>query len=288
MEYTKQKNKIIIKNASHFNIKHILECGQVFRYENCGDYYEVISGMEIARVFSYDNEVVIECSSEDYFEHYFDLKTDYASIKEELKQFEVLNKAIEYGYGIRILRQNELEMIISFIISANNNIKRIQGSIKKLSQKFGRKIESPKFGTYFAFPTLDELNKIEEVDFVEAGTGYRASQLVKAVKQLNNIDLNIYSNMDTNTAINELIKLSGIGPKVADCVLLFGYYKMDVFPVDTWIEKIYNNYFSQNACITNRLAIRKNLTNIFTKLSGYAQQYLFYYERENTNPKKNK
>lgn len=286
MEYLKQKNKIIIKNLNNFNIKHILECGQVFRYENCGDYYLVISDSQIARIFSYANETVIECTDENYFENYFDLKTDYSHIKQQLSQFEVLKNAMEYGGGIRILRQDKLEMFISFIISANNNIKRIQNSIKKLSEKFGTKINSKQFGDYYAFPTLEQLNKITEQDFLDAGVGYRAVQLVKFIKQLNEIDLEVFSALPTEKAINELIKLSGIGPKVADCVLLFGYYKMDVFPVDTWIEKIYNNYFSQNAQISNRTIIRKNLTDIFTKLSGYAQQYLFYYERQNKNSKK--
>lgn len=286
MEYTLLKNKIIINNTSDFNIKHIVECGQVFRFKQCDNYYEVISGGEFARIFSYCQSIVIECTNEHYFEYYFDLKTDYSKIKKELSQFEVLKKAIEYGSGIRILRQNKLEMIISFIISANNNIKRIQGSIKKMAEQFGTKILSEQFGAYFAFPTLEQLTKITEGDFKNLGVGYRAPQLVKVIEQLKQVDINAFDNMPTQTAINELIKLSGIGPKVADCVLLFGYYKMEVFPVDTWIEKIYNFYFNKKESITNRILIRKNLTDIFTKLSGYAQQYLFYYERENKNSKK--
>jgi N-glycosylase/DNA lyase len=284
MEYLLQKNKIIINDLSNFNIKHILECGQVFRYSQVENYYEVISGSEFARVFSLDDKVVIECTNEQYFENYFDLKTDYSKIKQQLSKFEVLKEAIEYGSGIRILRQNKLEMIISFIISANNNIKRIQNSIKKLSEQFGKKMDS-QFGTYYAFPTLEELSKVTEEDFKNLGVGYRAPQLVKVIKQLSEVDLNSFDIMPTQTALNELIKLAGIGPKVADCVLLFGYYKMDVFPVDTWIEQIYNFYFNKGEVFKNRILIRKNLTDIFTKLSGYAQQYLFYYERENKNSK---
>ncbi|MGD9901357.1 MAG: DNA-3-methyladenine glycosylase [Spirochaetales bacterium] len=281
MNYLKEKNKITIYDIDSFNVTHIFECGQVFRYTKTDEYYEAVSKDQIARVYSYENRVEILCSDEDYFENYFDLKTDYKQIKNSLKAFKIdaLNMAIDYGYGIRILRQDELETIISFIISANNNIKRIQGSLKKLSERFGTKLKSKIFGEYYAFPTLKQLSKINEAQFVELGTGYRAGQLVKAILQLQNMNLKNVYNLSTNTATNTFIEMSGIGPKVADCVLLFGYYKMDVFPVDTWIEKVFNHYFCNGNPLTNRPLIRKELVKIFDGLSGYAQQYLFYYER---------
>jgi N-glycosylase/DNA lyase len=283
MNYTKQKNKITIKDAKNFNIKHILECGQVFRYKNEGDYYQVISGDEIARIYNKPDSAEIICSNENYFENYFDLKTNYTHIKEELSNFSILKNAIDYGYGIRILRQKKIEVIISFIISANNNIKRIQATIDKLCIKFGQKVYNKQFGEYYAFTTLTELNKLTEQDFIEINAGYRAKQLVKTVQLLNNINLESIDKLETNQAITELTKLYGVGPKVADCILLFGFYRMDVFPVDTWIQKIYNNYFNKkNNFTANAVLARKELTHIFTKLSGYAQQYLFYYERDTT------
>ncbi len=191
-----------------------------------------------------------------------------------------MKNAVEYGYGIRILRQAKLEIIIGFIISANNNIKRIQGSLKKLCTSYGTLKKDDNLGEYYAFPTLAQLSKITESEFKELGVGYRAKSLVKAIHQLKSFDLQTIEKIKTEEAIKKLTELSGVGPKVADCILLFTYYNMEVFPVDTWIEKIYNNYFVEKERITNRVLIRKNLTDIFKELSGYAQQYLFYYERD--------
>lgn len=278
-DYIKEKNKITITNLEHFNIEHILECGQVFLFEKCENYYEVVSGNEYARIFTYPEKVEILCTNEDYFENYFDLKTDYSKIKQNLSTHLLLKQAIEYGYGMRILKQGKLETIIGFIISANNNINRIKNSMKKLREQFGTKTVS-KLGEYYAFPTLDQLSVVSTEQFVSLGTGYRAPHLVKAIEQLKQFDLEQLSVLETANLKNKLIKLQGIGSKVADCILLFSYYRTDVVPVDTWVEKVYNKYFSQNNQIKNREIIREEFFNIFTKLSGYAQQYLFYYERQ--------
>lgn len=280
MKYTKETGKIVIHNLQDFNIKHILECGQVFRFKNMGDYYEVVSAGEYARIFTRETEVVIECTDEDYFEHYFDLKTNYGALKTVLSKNKTVADAIDFGYGMRILRQYELETIIGFIISANNNIKRIQNSMHALSEYCGQKIEHPKFGTYYAFPTIEQLSKLTVEDFVRFGTGYRAQQLKKAVEQLQQFDLFALHNMPTQEAIKALTSLTGVGAKVADCILLFAYYKMNVFPIDTWSHKIYNNYFAGKNLLENRAQIRAELLGKFKNLSGYAQQYLFYFERE--------
>ena len=209
-----------------------------------------------------------------FFENFFDLKTDYSFIKQQLKnKYGFLDKAIDFGYGIRILNQNPTEMVISFIISANNNIPRIKKSIKGICEKFGENK-----GEYFSFPTLEELSDATEEDFKNLGLGYRAGQMVKAINQLNNFNLKSIKNLSTNNAIDELLKISGVGPKVADCIMLFGLHDMNVFPVDTWIEKVYNTYFTTTKQ-DNRRIIRENLTKEFGSLSGYAQQYLFYFQR---------
>jgi len=271
--YNISKDKITITNKQDFNIAHILECGQVFRYAKLPNSYVVYSNQYKAEIFETDNGYEIITNNVDYFVNYFDLKTDYSQIKEQLRRVEKLSQAIDYGYGIRILNQDPLESIISFIISANNNIPRIKKSLNGLCEKYGNKIDD-----YFAFPTIEQLSKISQSQFEELGTGYRASQLVKAIAQLQNIDLERIRTLDTETAIEELLKISGVGPKVADCVLLFGYHNMQVFPVDTWIEKMYNAYFSETN-VTDRKLIRKLLTTKFGNLSGYAQQYLFYFKR---------
>lgn len=292
--YHVKQNKIIVTNLSEFNIKHILECGQIFRYKNLLDHYEVFSLNKKAKIFTFDDRVEIETKDINYFINFFDLNTSYTKIKEELSKFNILSNSIEQAYGIRILNQNEFEMIISFIISANNNIKRIQSIIEKICQQFGRFNNEENF---YAFPTRDELLKASVEDFKSLGAGYRAEYLYKVLRQLENFDYNFIKTNQSKDCLPSLLSLSGVGPKVADCILLFGFHKPDVFPVDTWIKKIYNEYFinkltpsinkqeTQNLIdakisnIENVKEIRKNLVNYFGNLSGFAQQYLFYYKR---------
>ena len=290
--YFKDKDKIVVTNLSDFNITHILECGQIFRYKNIGDHYEVFSLNKKAKIFCYKNKVEIETKDVDYFVNFFDLDNDYSFIKSKLEKFEVLKSAIKFGYGIRILNQNAFEMIISFIISANNNIKRIQSIIENICKKFGTKLDEEDF---YAFPTREQLLKASIADFRQAGAGYRAEYLYNVVRQLENFDYDFIKNNQVDNCLPVLLNLSGVGPKVADCILLFAFHKNDVFPVDTWITKIYYEFFKDyfenldlkkvdlneddNSKRTNVKLIRKNLVNYFQNLSGYAQQYLFYYKR---------
>ena len=285
--YEITNNKITVYDLSQFNIEHILECGQTFLYEKHNEYYEVVSGSEMARIFSYTNKVEIFCTNENYFENYFDLKTNYNEIKKDLQFDDTMKKATIYGYGMRILRQHKLETLIGFIISANNNIKRIQKTMFSLCKKFGTKIEH-NIGTYYTFPTLKELSKITKEEFLELGAGYRADYLVKTIKYLNENSFNLEKLEQLNTEeLNKfLVSLYGIGQKVADCILLFAYSRTDVVPVDTWVDKIYNKYYGEENNKKNRSEIRKEFLNYFKKLSGYAQQYLFYYERDKSKNQK--
>ncbi|MGN1208384.1 MAG: DNA-3-methyladenine glycosylase family protein [Christensenellales bacterium] len=273
--YLVKNNKIIVTNCCEFNITHILECGQIFRYKNLGDHYEVISKNKKAKIFSFADRVEIETNDPAYFVNFFDLNTSYSLIKEKLSKFDVLKPAIDFAYGIRILNQDKFEMIISFIISANNNIKRIQSIIEKLCAKFGTFNEVENF---YAFPTQKQLLKASVADFKEIGAGYRAEYLFNATRQLENFDFDFISNNSSEIAVQKLLALSGVGPKVADCILLFGFHKSDVFPVDTWIKKVYNDHFATSKC-ENVKEIRKFLVEKFENLSGFAQQYLFYYKR---------
>ena len=165
-------------------------------------------------------------------------------------------------------------MIISFIISANNNIKRIQKSIECLCLRFGKNM-----GMYYAFPTLKELKTATIEDFISAGLGYRAAQMYATVQSLTEEKLNNLKNLSRDEQFNFLTSLKGVGEKVANCILLFGLGVKDVFPVDTWINKVYNNLTS--AIETDRKKITKELTAKYGELSGYAQQYFFYYYRDN-------
>ena len=278
MEYRLTKGLIEIKGKEDFNIRHILDCGQIFDYnENV-----VCSAGEIAVIKEIADGFKIFCSNERYFEIFFDLQTNYSKVKDSLKKYPLLKSPIEYGKGIRILKNDIFEVIISFIISANNNIKRIKLILSRLREKLGKKMtfinqkEEIK-EEYYSFPSYEQLLSVDESFFTEIGCGYRAKYLHKVLRQIDIEEIYLWKNLPTEELRNKLIALSGVGPKVADCILLFGYGKKDVFPVDTWINQMYNQYYKP---LNNRSLIRKNLVEEFGELSGYAQQYLFYYQRE--------
>ena len=264
-------NEYICVSKKDFNLVQTLECGQVFSYSKQKDCFVVQSSDKICFITESENEYLIKTTTTDYFINYFDLNTDYSSIKQRLLKKPVMKNAVDFGCGIRILRQDVFETIISFIVSANNNIKRITQILNKIRVDYGKKI-----GEFFTFPSLLELKGVKEDYFKGIGAGYRARYLEKVLVELENFDFEYSKRLSTQKLREELIKLSGVGPKVADCILLFGYGRQDVFPVDTWIIQMYNNWFGNSK---NASEIRKHLTTEFKELSGYAQQYLFYYKR---------
>ncbi len=268
MLYEVDKDCILVQNRSEFNIEHILECGQVFCYGKEDDKYLVFPQDKYAEVIEYKDGYKILTKDTDYFIDFFDLNTSYSKIKEELAKQEIMKKPIEFGYGIRILKQDLFETLISFIISANNNIKRIKLILNNLRKNLSKDGKS--------FPTYEELLSCNEEFFEKMGAGYRAGYLYKVLRQVTREDLSAFASLPTKELRQKLISLSGVGPKVADCVMLFGYNRFDVFPVDTWIQKMYNMFFSP---LDNREKISQNLVEQFGSLSGYAQQYLFYYQR---------
>ena len=273
MKFEVKNNEIVIFDKSQFNVEHILECGQIFTYDKTENGYVVFSQNKKAVLVEKEDCVLIETTSPNYFVNFFDLETDYNAIKQSiLKQNAHLYPMIEFGSGIRILRQDTLEIVIGFIISANNNIARIKNSMKYIRENAGQKVED-----YFAFPTLDVLSGLDAEFFTKAGLGYRASQIVKAITQLKSVSFDSLAKQDTQTLRQSLLKINGIGTKVADCILLFGFYRQDVFPVDTWIEKIFVDMFGNTA--KTREEMRQKLTSEFGSFSGYVQQYLFYYKR---------
>lgn len=273
MIITRTENQIIINNPSTFVARHILDSGQMFRYRFTGECWEVLSLDKICWIYE-DNDIVrIATDDVDYFYNYFDLDFDYDEIINKLNNDYKLDYATIHGRGIRILRQDPLETIINFIISSNNNIPRIKGIINKLCQ-LGKGINGNR-----AFPTLDEMYNADIGFYNSLGAGYRAEYLYKTVNMIKHgFDIDIVNQVSTDDARVYLNKLCGVGPKVADCILLFGYHRMDVFPVDTWIAKVY-----QDECGLCNDSKKMNfyLVNKYGNLSGYAQQYLFYYKREN-------
>lgn len=274
MIYKLENNIIKVLDKTQFNPKHILECGQVFRFgiDENNNYY-VISKSFKATIIEKENHYEIYSNNPEYFINYFDLNTDYNPMKKNLSKYPILSKMIKFGYGIRILNADAEEMIFSYIISQNNNIKRIQKIIENLCT-IGRKFEN-----YNAFPTAKELSNQPFEFFKSLGAGYRDKFLKNTSDFLKNINIEDIKNKSSEEIYNFLVSLNGIGPKVASCILLFGFQKKDRFPVDTWIEQVYYNHFSKEK--RTRPEIQKYFESIFKENSGLAQQYLFYYEREN-------
>lgn len=193
---------------------------------------------------------------------------------------EYLEKATEFGQGIRILQQDGWEMLISFIISANNRIPMIQRAINNLSEKYGKFIGEYRGKKYYAFPTPEELSRASVEEIRACQTGFRDKYIKSVVDYVseNNVDVLSYRKLNTDECIKELVKFNGVGPKVADCITLFGMQKYDTFPVDVWVKRVMEEFYVEDNLSLPK--IRKFALDKFGNLAGFAQQYLFYYARE--------
>ncbi len=287
-----KKQEYIINKQNSFELKDIFECGQCFRWNKQeDDSYTGIIKDGIINVKK-ENEIITFtgiCNGElkEIVKGYFDLNRDYEQIKKQLSNIdEYLKTSIEYGNGIRILNQDLWETIISFIISANNNIPRIKGIIERLSQKYGNEIEW-KGQKYYTFPSCEQLKDVTIQDYRNLGLGFRDIRLYETTQMVLNkeVDLEkLRNNPNTQEVRNELLKLSGVGPKVADCILLFSDLKrFDVFPIDVWVRRVMNDLYIKEVDETkvSKAKIEKLAEEKFGNLKGLAQQYLFYWRREN-------
>ena len=272
-----QEQKYILENVKSFEPKHIFECGQCFRWdeEPDGSYTGIVKD-NVINVKKVDNTVYFTSLGADNLKNlvddYFDLGRDYEKIKETLSEIdEYLENSIRYGNGIRILNQDLWETIISFIISANNNIPRIKGIINRISQKY---------------PTVENLAKATVEDLRNLGLGFRDVRVYETTHKILNkeVDLEkLHQEPDTQKVRDTLLTLSGVGPKVADCILLFSTLKrFDVFPIDVWVRRVMNELYIKNEDETkvNKREIEKLAKEKYGDLEGLAQQYLFYWKRD--------
>ena len=286
-----KKQEYKIKNIDSFELKDIFDCGQCFRWniEEDGSYTGVF-GSNVLNVKKVNNEILFEgiCEKDikETVENYFDLKRDYNIIKEKLAKIDHnMKTSIEYGKGIRILNQDLWETIISFIISANNNIPRIKGIIERLSKKYGKELEY-KNKKYYSFPTVEELKNVSVQEYRNLGLGFRDIRLYETTKMISNgeVDLKkLRNNPNTQEVREQLLTLSGVGPKVADCILLFSDLKrLEVFPIDVWVRRVMNDLYikQEDETKVSKKQIEKLATEKFGNLAGIAQQYLFYWRRE--------
>ena len=286
-----QEQEYKIENIKSFELADIFDCGQCFRWNKQEDgSYTGIFRKNVINVQKQKNTIIFKgiCDGEikEIVEDYFDLKRNYEEIKNKLSQIdENVKTSIEYGQGIRILNQDLWEMIISYIISANNNIPRIKGIIERLSKTYGQEIEW-NGEKYYTFPTPEELKDVTVEDYRKLGTGFRDIRLYETVHMILDKKVNLeemQNNSNTLEVREQLLTLSGVGPKVADCILLFSTLKrFDVFPIDVWVRRVMNELYIKNEDETkvNKKEIEKLAHAKFGNLAGIAQQYLFYWKRE--------
>ncbi len=260
--------KIIAKNTN-FDLKQTFFCGQCFRWkeQENGPFSAIVAGKRITAAHSGDDIVIESEHNGEFLERYFDLNTDYGEYIRRFSADPALKTACEHSSGIRILRQEPFETLISFIISQNNNIPRISGIIERLCESFGEEIESGGF----AFPTAERLKNVSAEDLASLRAGFRARYIADAVAKVNSgeVDFAEIDELPLDDARERLKRIVGVGDKVADCVLLFAFRKLEAFPKDVWVKRVMSQLYPSG------------LPECVKGAEGVAQQYLFNHVRNN-------
>lgn len=294
MKIESKNNHIVLEEADSFDIEQILECGQCFHFEKLSEKeYVVIAKRHLLHIEQKEDKVIFYNTDMDTFqkiwEPYFDLNRNYSEIKEWLvhneksilKKSGVLENAIIDYPGIRILNQDFFETLISFIISQNKQIPHIKQIVNTLSIKYGDLAGEVCGTTYYHFPTLQQLSMVSEYELRLCKTGFRAPYIVDACEKLLNeiVWEERMLNADSKQTLDELMQIKGVGNKVASCVALFSLSKRNAFPIDVWVKRIMEKiYFDKE---TGKNEITSLAEQLYGSYGGYAQQYLFYFAREN-------
>lgn len=272
---------MIIK-MKNFNIEQIADSGQCFRMKQLSDHhYSLVAYGKYLELIQRDEDTVeLSCGEEEYkqiWEDYFDLGYDYAAVIHKLISGDdkFLMEAARYGKGIRILRQEPFEMLISFIISQNKNIPSIKQCIGRICEKYGRPVHvSDGMESYYAFPSPEVLAKAEKEDLRSMKLGYRDDYIISAAKAVADGGLSLadLKNCRQEEAVSALKKIHGVGDKVANCICLYGLHHIEAFPVDVWIKKVLSEIYH------NKFKPEK-----YHGYAGIVQQYMFYYIRNRKN-----
>jgi len=280
--------KIVREKITDLDLEHTFDCGQCFRWnrEADGSYTGVAFGRVINIVLKED-KLTIDHTTDEEFDQiwipYFDLTRDYGKIMGELAAAdETMKEAIVYGRGLRILQQDKWETLISFIISQNNNILRIKKCIETLCENFGAYAGEYHGKKYYAMPSFDVLANLTLEDLASCKLGYRANYILETAKLVaadGGRTLESTGAMTTEDALAYLLSLSGVGPKVANCILLFSMGKDESFPIDVWIKRVMNRFYQIEEKDMKKM--QDFAAETFGVYGGIAQQYLFYYIRSN-------
>ena len=271
MEYKILNNDIILTNVKNFDLNETFNCGQCFRWnEKSENDFIGVAKDKVLEIIKNENNIILKDVSEKEFKeiwfNYFDLGLDYDIPKKKISKLHpILKKASEFAPGIRILQQEPWEALCSFIISQNNNIPRIKGIVERLCANFGKRIKA----NYFTFPKAEVIANLTEDDLLCIRSGFRAKYILDAARKVssNEINLSGIKEMPISEARAQLMKIKGVGPKVADCALLYGLHMLKAFPIDTWMSKAMKEFFPD--------LTRED----FGEYAGIAQQYVFHYIR---------
>jgi len=270
---------------TNINIRETINSGQVFLWENYRNVWFVIDGQDIITARQIPFEVLTFSKKAKKF---FREDDNYEKILKNITKDKIVKKATKYYPGLRVIRQDPFQCCISFIISSNSNIPNIRMRLQKLCRKFGTKVRFEK-REFFLFPRPKRLAKATLQDLQECKLGYRSKYVLDASRAVasGEIDFDELKKVDYRECKELLLKLPGIGDKVADCVMLFSLEKLEAFPLDTWIVKILQKYYSDYFCVDKKTISKKRYENIhqdvldrFGKYAGYSQQFLYKMERD--------
>ncbi|MBT3355370.1 MAG: DNA-3-methyladenine glycosylase 2 family protein [Candidatus Scalindua sp.] len=264
--------KIKVKD---FNLEHTLECGQIFRINKQDNWYYVIARDRFFKICQINNQLEFHGTDKEFIIHFFSLDDNLSKILKEINKDRYIKKSIDKYRGLRLLKQDPWESLISFICSTASNIPRIKSKLNALSKAFGNKISIDSIDNY-TFPKPGNINNYKKI--VNAKTGFRAKYISDANKSVNIDKLNSLKTLSYEDAKSELKKINGVGDKVADCVMLFSLGFNQAFPVDTWIKKTIQLLYFDNTTVSNE-KIRTFGLDYFGAHAGYAQQYLFMFSR---------
>ncbi len=259
-------NKIEIVRPPVFNLGLTLDCGQAFRWTEKNGVWSGIAYGKSLEIYESDDKLILNCSAEDFetiWKNYFDFDTDYEKIITSYEESQLKRAVTEYS-GIRILRQEPWEALCSFIISANNNIPRIKGIVSRLCDTFGDGDEGMK-----SFPSAERLANLTVEDLAPLRSGFRAKYIIDAAQKVASGEVD-FEKIKTNPiefGREELQKIKGVGAKVAECTLLYGFYKTEAFPIDVWVKRIMSEMYPNG------------LPECTKGTEGIAQQYLFHWRR---------
>ncbi|MCZ7359507.1 MAG: DNA glycosylase [Candidatus Methanoperedens sp.] len=263
--------------TNSFNLDHTLSCGQVFRWEKKEWWTGAVMSSIIRAKQDGDELMIVSSLDEKFIRHYFRLDDDLEKIYSKINRDEIMDSLISKYHGLRLINQDPWECLVSYICSSNNTIRNIRNSIRKMCECFGEKIEDG----YYSFPLPEMLSRINKREMEQCSLGFRAPRVLEIATGIAKHEFELYGLKDLSydEGRRELMKINGVGGKIADCVLLFAFGKLESFPVDTHIEQIMDRTYGENWKVAKNSKKREEIARFartyFGKYCGYAQEYLY-------------